>query len=97
MTSSGDALSWGNFSRFQRYLRLTGAQFEDLLSGVGARISRLDTNYRRSIPAAERLSICLSYTSLSLPGSQTSCVCLDVVTSDLCPPSREAADRGTSE
>ena len=35
--------------RFQRYLRLTGAQFEDLLARVGARISRLDTNYRRSI------------------------------------------------
>ena len=46
-------------NRFQRYLRLTGAQFEDLLARVGARISRLDTNYRRSIPAAERLSICL--------------------------------------
>ena len=45
--------------RFQRYLRLTGAQFEDLLAQVGARISRLDTNYRRSISAAERLSICL--------------------------------------
>ena len=26
--------------RFQRYLRLTGAQFEDLLARVGARISR---------------------------------------------------------
>lgn len=45
--------------RFQRYFRLTVAQFEDLLARVGAWISRLDTNYRRSIPAAERLSICL--------------------------------------
>ena len=45
--------------RFQRYLRLTGAQFEDLLARVSARISRLDTKYRRSISAAERLSICL--------------------------------------
>ncbi|XP_049453046.1 uncharacterized protein LOC125901398 [Epinephelus fuscoguttatus] len=48
-------------SRFQRYFRLTAAQFEDLLARVGARISRLDTNYRRSIPAAECLSICLQY------------------------------------
>ncbi|XP_062287434.1 uncharacterized protein LOC133992708 [Scomber scombrus] len=48
-------------NRFQRYLRLTEAQFDDLLSRVGARISRLDTNYRRSIPAAERLSICLRF------------------------------------
>ena len=31
---------------FQRYLRLTGAQFKDLLARVGARISCLDTNYR---------------------------------------------------
>lgn len=46
-------------SRFQRYFRLTLAQFEDLLARIGARISRLDTNYRHSIPAAERLSICL--------------------------------------
>ena len=45
--------------RFQWYLRLTGVQFDDLLARVGARISRLDTNYRCSISAAERPSICL--------------------------------------
>lgn len=45
--------------RFQRYFRLTTAQFDDLLGRIGARISRQDTNYRRSISAAERLSICL--------------------------------------
>ena len=44
--------------RFQQYLRLTGAQFEDLLARVGARISRLDTNYRL-LSAAVCLSICL--------------------------------------
>ncbi|KAM6922840.1 uncharacterized protein PEZ65_011133 [Lycodopsis pacificus] len=47
--------------RFQRYMRLTISQFDDLLARVGPRISRLDTNYRRSISAAERLSICLRY------------------------------------
>ncbi|KAK7939069.1 hypothetical protein WMY93_002395 [Mugilogobius chulae] len=47
--------------RFQRYFRLSIAQFDDLLSRVGARITLQDTNYRRSIPAAERLSICLRY------------------------------------
>ncbi|CAL8348731.1 unnamed protein product [Boreogadus saida] len=31
------------------------------LARVGARISRQDTNYRRSISAAERLSICLRF------------------------------------
>ena len=51
--------------RFQRYLRLTGAQFEDLLARVGARISRLDTKYRRSISSAERLSICLRWVAVS--------------------------------
>ena len=45
--------------RFKRYLRLTVPLFDDLLARVGARISRQDTNYRRSISAAERLSICL--------------------------------------
>ncbi|XP_059915795.1 uncharacterized protein LOC132463544 [Gadus macrocephalus] len=47
--------------RFQRYFRLTVAMFDDLLARVGARISRQDTNYRRSISAAERLSICLRF------------------------------------
>ncbi|XP_019218414.1 protein ANTAGONIST OF LIKE HETEROCHROMATIN PROTEIN 1-like [Oreochromis niloticus] len=47
--------------RFQRYHRLSLGQFEDLLSRVGLRIARLDTNYRRSIPPAERLSICLRF------------------------------------
>ena len=45
--------------RFKRYFRLSVAMFDDLLARVGARISRQDTNYRRSISAAERLSICL--------------------------------------
>lgn len=47
--------------RFQRYFRLSSSQFEELLSRVGAQITRRDTNYRPSIPAAERLSICLRY------------------------------------
>ncbi|XP_074537109.1 uncharacterized protein LOC141798997 [Halichoeres trimaculatus] len=47
--------------RFQRYFRLTRAQFDVLLARVGARVSRMDTNYRRAIPAAERLSICLRF------------------------------------
>ena len=45
--------------RFQRYFRMNVSQFDDLLARIGARISRLDTNYRRSISAEERLSICL--------------------------------------
>ncbi|KAK7877747.1 hypothetical protein WMY93_030561 [Mugilogobius chulae] len=47
--------------RFQRYfgLVLWLVQFDDLLYHSGARITHQDTNYRRSIPAAKRLSICL--------------------------------------
>ncbi len=45
--------------RFQRYFRLSRSQFDDLLSHVVGRISLQDTNYRRSIPPAEHLSICL--------------------------------------
>ncbi|XP_034033825.1 uncharacterized protein LOC117517019 isoform X2 [Thalassophryne amazonica] len=47
--------------RFQWYFRLSRTQFEDLLSCIGATIRLQDTNYRRSIPAAERLFICLRY------------------------------------
>uniref|UniRef100_A0AAV2M5T3 Transposase n=1 Tax=Knipowitschia caucasica TaxID=637954 RepID=A0AAV2M5T3_KNICA len=35
--------------------------FDDLLTRIGARISYQDSNYRRSIPAEERLSICLRF------------------------------------
>ncbi|XP_055015589.1 uncharacterized protein zgc:194221 [Boleophthalmus pectinirostris] len=48
-------------NRFQRYFRVSVAQFDDLLSRIGARITYQDTNYRRSIPAEERLSICLRF------------------------------------
>ena len=41
--------------RFQRYFRLSRAQFDDLLTRISARITRQDTNYRRSIPPEERL------------------------------------------
>ncbi|XP_076733059.1 uncharacterized protein LOC143413640 [Maylandia zebra] len=40
---------------------ITVGQFEDLLSLVGPSIARLNTNYRRSIPPAERLSVCLRF------------------------------------
>ena len=46
-------------NRFQRHTRLTTAQFDELLARVGGRIARLNTNYRRSISAEERLAICL--------------------------------------
>ncbi|MEQ2250339.1 hypothetical protein ILYODFUR_039055 [Ilyodon furcidens] len=45
--------------RFQWYFRLSRTQFKDLLSRVGRQTRLQDTNYRRCITAAERLSICL--------------------------------------
>ncbi|KAK7175588.1 hypothetical protein R3I93_002497 [Phoxinus phoxinus] len=48
-------------SRFQQYFRLDRSQFDNLLSKVGPRIGRQDTNYRRAINAAERLAICLRF------------------------------------
>ncbi|KAJ8417464.1 hypothetical protein AAFF_G00286910 [Aldrovandia affinis] len=47
--------------RFQRYFRLDRAQFDELLTRVGPRITRLDTNWRSPISAAERLAICPRY------------------------------------
>eukprot|EP00064_Thunnus_orientalis_P019097 superscaffoldBa00004630_g19207 len=42
---------------FQRYLKPTRVQFDDLLVRIDARISQMDTN--RVVSAADRLSICL--------------------------------------
>ncbi|XP_072306548.1 uncharacterized protein [Eucyclogobius newberryi] len=56
---------FGEYHHLLQELRLDEQHFhdlfDDLLSRVGARITYQDTNYRRSIPAAERLSICLRY------------------------------------
>ncbi|KAL1277114.1 hypothetical protein QQF64_023787 [Cirrhinus molitorella] len=53
--------------RFQRYFRLSRSQFDELLSRISERISLQDTNYKHSMPPAERLSICLwRYASFSL-------------------------------
>ncbi|KAM9544689.1 uncharacterized protein ACWYII_035983 [Salvelinus alpinus] len=46
---------------FQSYFRLDRSEFDHLLQMVGARIARMDTNYRESISAVERLAICLRF------------------------------------
>ena len=53
--------------RFQRYFQLTGAMFDDLLARVGPRISRQETNYGRSISAAERCGPAERLSSVFLP------------------------------
>ena len=47
--------------RFQRYFRLDREQFDQLLSMIGPVITMMTTNYRRPIPPAERLAICLRF------------------------------------
>ncbi|KAK0138530.1 Protein ALP1-like [Merluccius polli] len=47
--------------RFQRYFRLDMEQFDSLLSKIGPLITRQHTNYRRPIPPAERVAICLRF------------------------------------
>ncbi|CAB1352270.1 unnamed protein product [Coregonus sp. 'balchen'] len=44
---------------FLSYFSLDQSQFDHLLQMVGARIARMDTNYRESISPVERLAICL--------------------------------------
>ncbi|KAM9498791.1 uncharacterized protein ACWYII_002028 [Salvelinus alpinus] len=46
---------------FRSYFRLDRSQFDHLLQMVGARIARMDTNYRESIRPVERLAICLRF------------------------------------
>ena len=66
MTSSVGAHSWVSFTTSSRnsawmtagssgIFRLTAALFDDLLARVGARISRQDTNDRRTAAVMERL------------------------------------------
>ncbi|RXN04065.1 nuclease HARBI1 [Labeo rohita] len=47
--------------RFQRYFRLDREQFDNLLSKVGPRIARQDTNYWHAIEPSERLANCLRF------------------------------------
>lgn len=46
---------------FHRFLRMSPDRFEHLLSLVGPSIQKRDTNFRNSIPAAERLALTLRY------------------------------------
>ena len=60
--------------QFQRYFRLTGTMFDDLLARVGARISHQDTNYRQSISAAERCGAPVLHLSASDDGSSSTLI-----------------------
>ncbi|XP_028970631.1 uncharacterized protein LOC114829506 [Esox lucius] len=46
---------------FQTYFRLDRGQFDLLLCKIGAKIARMETNYRAPISPAERLAICLRF------------------------------------
>ena len=47
--------------RFQRYFRLDREQFDSLLSKIGPLITMQHNNYRRPIPPAESVAICLRF------------------------------------
>lgn len=58
--------------KFENFCRMSAVDFEYLLNGIAAQISKTDTNMRKSIPAQERLAVTLrflatgdSYQSLS--------------------------------
>lgn len=48
-------------ARFQEYFRLSRELFDELLTRLGDRIVRRDTNCRLAISPAQRLAICLRY------------------------------------
>ena len=50
-------------NRFQSYFRLKPAEFDAILEKISPAVYRMDTNYRRAITPAERLSICLRFNS----------------------------------
>ena len=49
----------GDTESYIRYFRMDPRQFDQLLKFVGPKISKLDTNWRKSISAGERLAITL--------------------------------------
>ena len=55
---------------FQNYFRLTKTQFDKLLTLVAPKISKVDTHYRESISAEERLMVTLRF--LATGSSMTS-------------------------
>lgn len=46
---------------YRNILRMTPSQFQQILEKVKPHINKLDTNFRNSIPAGERLQITLRY------------------------------------
>lgn len=50
--------------RFQCYFRMTPDQFDYVLGLISPTVTKLNTNYRDPIPAAERLAITLRWVTL---------------------------------
>lgn len=46
---------------FENFSRMSDNDFEYLLNRISGRISRKDTNFRKAIPAKERLAVTLRY------------------------------------
>lgn len=44
---------------FPDFYRVTKKQFEDILSMISQKVSKVNTNYRRAITPVEKLAVCL--------------------------------------
>ena len=53
-------VSWG-YTFYFRFFRMSPQSFDYLLTLVGPRIRKKDTNFRKAIPPAERLAITLRF------------------------------------
>jgi hypothetical protein len=51
----------------KNFTRISSSDFEFLLNNIGRTISKQDTNYRKSVPATERLALTLTYFLDSIP------------------------------
>jgi hypothetical protein len=54
-------LSMEDGSGFRTFTRMTASDFELLVTIIGSKVSRQDTNYRKSITVNERLAVTLRF------------------------------------
>ncbi|XP_062588068.1 putative nuclease HARBI1 [Saccostrea cucullata] len=60
-TSLMKELRLGDEASYRNYLRMTPEMFDELLTRVGPRIEKMDTNYRRAIEAGLKLTVTLRH------------------------------------
>ncbi|TGZ46120.1 putative nuclease HARBI1, partial [Temnothorax longispinosus] len=63
-----------NDETFFSYMRMSSIMFDSVLAKVGPKITKMETNWRRPIPAAARLAMTLRYLATG-DGYQTIALC----------------------